>query len=95
MDVAERVAVGRSVGRHSRARMDRLAPPARRAHVLACGRVAYEWEQTLDAVSVYVRAPPGARGRDLDVALEPHVAWCGVRTGYRPLGVKLKMKLGV
>ena len=79
MDVAERVAVGRSVGRHSRARMDRLAPPARRAHVLACGRVAYEWEQTLDAVSVYVRAPPGARGRDLDVPLEPTRARVGVK----------------
>ena len=49
--------------------MDKIAPVGRRAHLLPDGRVAYEWEQTLEDVTVYVAVPPGTRARDLDVAI--------------------------
>ena len=49
--------------------MDKVAPSSRRAHVLPDGRVAYEWDQTIDEVNVYIRVPDGARARDLDVTI--------------------------
>ena len=57
--------------------MDKVAPSSRRAHVLPDGRVAYEWDQTIDEVNVYIRVPDGARARDLDVT----IASTSVRVG--------------
>ena len=33
------------------------------------GRAVYEWEQSLDEVRVFIRPPPGTRGKDLDVSV--------------------------
>ena len=47
-----------------------LAPTSRHKHVLPDGRVAYEWSQTLNDVTVFIPVPPGVRCRDLDVCIE-------------------------
>ena len=51
---------------------------ARRAHVLPDGRVAYEWDQTIDEVNAVHSGCAGrARARDLDVT----IASTSVRVG--------------
>jgi hypothetical protein len=47
-----------------------LAPTSRHQHVLPDGRVAYEWSQTLNDVTVFISVPQGVRGRDLNVCIE-------------------------
>jgi len=47
-----------------------LAPTRRHQHILPDGRVAYEWSQSLNDVTVFVPCPEGVRGRDLDVCIE-------------------------
>ena len=47
-----------------------LAPTRRHQHILPDGRVAYEWSQSLNDVTVFVPCPAGVRGRDLDVCIE-------------------------
>ena len=55
---------------------DALAPAGRHAFWAGAQRV-YEWEQTLDAVDVYLEPPAGLRARDLFCEIGPG----GVRLG--------------
>lgn len=59
--------------------MDTIAPVVRRAHALPDGRVAYEWEQTLDDITVFIKVPPGTRARDLDVGISSTHLRVGLR----------------
>lgn len=56
-----------------------LAPTSRHQYKLPDGRVAYEWSQSLDDVTVFVLVPPGVRGKDLDVRIENRRCTLGIR----------------
>jgi hypothetical protein len=59
---------------------DALAPARRHQHILPDGRVAYEWSQSLNDVTVLVATvPEGVRGRDLDVCIERGRCRLGLR----------------
>lgn len=55
-----------------------LAPSQRHAFQHQ-GRTVYEWEQTLEDVSVFVPLPPGVRARDLAVAITASKLSVGIK----------------
>ena len=57
--------------------MDKIAPTSRRAFSHQ-GRVIYEWDQTVEEVNVYIKVPPGARARDLDVKITSKALRVGI-----------------
>ena len=50
----------------------------------APGRTIYEWEQTIEEVSVYIRTPPGARAADLDVRIGASSLSVGIKGNPNP-----------
>ncbi len=47
------------------------------------GRVVYEWEQTIDEVKLWIRPPPAATSRMLDVDISEQFLFVGIK-GNRP-----------
>lgn len=57
---------------------EKLAPSERHKYWHG-GRVIYEWDQSISDVNIYLKVPPGVRGKDLQVDINPRHLAVGIR----------------